>query len=86
MVKGANRVVSSVLSEFLKGTSTLPLPSFHSYLFIRSKRNQRGIRFSSFNLKKKKLNDKANAKSIHLQSVSYIYILRYITCENMLEI
>lgn len=85
MVKGANRVVSSVLSEFLKGTSTLPLPSFHSYLFIRSKRNQKGIRFF-FQFEKKKLNDKINAKLIHLQSVSYIYILRYITCENMLEI
>lgn len=52
MVKGANRVVSSVLSEFLKGISTLPRFSLLFVYSSQKKRNQRGI--SSFNLRKKK--------------------------------
>lgn len=38
MVKGANRVVSSVLSEFLKGTSTLPR---FSLLFVYSSQKKK---------------------------------------------
>ena len=52
MVKGANRIVSSVLSEFLKGISTLPRFSLLFVYSSQKKRNQRGI--SSFNLRKKK--------------------------------
>lgn len=54
MVKGANRVVSSVLSEFLKGISTLPRFSLLFVYSSQKKRNQRGISsFVQFEKKKK---------------------------------
>lgn len=54
MVKGANRVVSSVLSEFLKGTSTLPRFLLLFVYSSQKKRNQRGISsFVQFEKKKK---------------------------------
>lgn len=69
MVKGANRVVSSVLSEFLKGTF-LRAPLFSLIcLFVPNsfETKRKRIRFLLlFNLKKKKkLNDNIDAKSTH---------------------